>query len=410
MLLTFPEHKQSWIFGKHLATQLDDDAIDVILDKLLNFLRSDTPNNIKFLAGFLSGINDKNINKWNEIIELIAADEALVKYYPDTVVTGEFDSHHLGIFIELISTGKLPSNSASVFIYGSVTKHLTETEITDFCLSLEKIDAIAVWVALDNLSMYIFGRKDLDFKIINKTLAILVLNVSFKKSHNLYPFDSNHWLDSIEKLLEIEDKEFALKLCLHLIDQIDKHDINYNDLSYIGEAFYKAFEHHGEYLWPRVSSKFLEQNNAKSYKLLDLLGSGKSYHKRDKSILDVLDADIIVDWCKDEIALIITTRSIKMFISDGDNRVFNPLLLRLIAEYSDNESFKRTVSANFHSRSWMNSLIPYLQEDKKLIEILIKHENIKIRNWSKLFVDSIDRQIELETKREAEEKMLRGFD
>ncbi|ENX38048.1 esterase/lipase family protein [Acinetobacter courvalinii] len=410
ILLTFPEHKQSWIFGKHLAMQLDNDAIDVILDKLLNFLRSDTPNNIKFLVGFLSGINDKNINKWNEIIELIAADEALVKYYPDTVVTGEFDSHHLGIFIELISTGKLPSNSASVFIYGSVTKHLTETEITDFCLSLEKIDAIAVWVALDNLSMYIFGRKDLDFQIINRTLAILVLNVSFKKSHNLYPFDNNHWLDSTEKLLEIEDKEFALKLCLHLIDQINKNDINYNDLSYICEAFYKAFEHHGEYLWPRVSSKFLEENNAKSYKLLDLLGSGKSYHKRDKSILDVLDADIIVDWCKDEIALIITTRSIKMFISDGDNRVFNPLLLRLIAEYSDNESFKRTVSANFHSRSWMNSLIPYLQEDKKVIEILIKHENIKIRNWSKLFVDSIDRQIELETKREAEEKMLRGFD
>lgn len=411
MLLTFPEHKQSWIFAKHLAIQLDENAINVILDNLLNFLRSDTPTNIQFLAGFLSGINDKNINRWKEIIELIAADEALVQYYPDTVRTGKFNSHHLNIFLGLISKDRLPSSAASILSYGSVTQHLTEKEITDFCLSLSKFDATAVWVALDNLSMYVFGRTDLDLKLINPALTILVLNVSFKQNDKLYQFDSHHWLNSVEKLLNIEDKEFALKLCLYLIDQVGSYDINYNDLwDYIGEAFYKAFELHGEYLWPKVSSKFLDGSYKKSYRLLDLLGSGKSYHKRDKSIFDVLDANSIVEWCKNEAALMITTRAIKMFISDGEHRSFNPLLLRLIAEYSDNESFNSAVSANFLSRSWMGSLIPYLQEDKKLIGTLINHDNLKIRNWSKLFVDSIDRQIDLETKREAEEKMLRGFD
>ena len=58
----------------------------------------------------------------------------------------------------------------------------------------------------------------------------------------------------------------------------------------------------------------------------------------------------------------------------------------------------------------MGSLIPYLQEDKKLIDPLIKHENAMVKKWSKLFIDSIDRQINYETKREAEEKMLRGLD
>ncbi|MCK4080415.1 MULTISPECIES: esterase/lipase family protein [Acinetobacter] len=411
MLLTFPEHKQSWIFAKHLAIQLDENAINVILNNLLNSLRRDKPTNIQFLAGFLSGINDKNINKWMEIIELIASDEALVQYYPDTVRTGKFNSHHLDIFLGLISTGRLPSSAASILSYGSVTQHLTEKEITEFCLSLSKFDATAVWVALDNLSMYVFGRTDLDLKLINPTLAILVLNVSFKKNDKLYQFDSHHWLDSVEKLLDTEDKEFALKLCLHLIDQVGSYDINYNDLwDYIGEAFYKAFELHGEYLWFKVSSKFLDENYKKSYRLLDLLGSGKSYHTRDKSIFDLLDANSIVEWCKDEVALMITTHAIKMFILDGDNRIFNPLLLRLISEYSDNESFNSTVSANFSSRSWMGSLIPYLREDKKLIEALIDHENIKIRNWAKQFVDYIDRKIDYETKQEAEEKMLRGFD
>ncbi|MEN3970023.1 hypothetical protein [Acinetobacter sp. BWR-L5] len=411
MLLTFPEHKQSWIFAKHLAIQLDENAINVILDNLLNFLRRDKPTNIQFLAGFLSGINDKNIDKWMEIIELIATDQALVQYYPDTVRTGKFNSHHLDIFLDLISTSRLPSSAASILNYGSVTQHLTEKEITDFCLSLSKVDTTAVWVALDNLSMYMFGRTDLDLKLINQVLTFLVLNVSFNKNDKLYQFDSHNWLTSVEKLLSTEDKDFALKLCLYLIDQVGSYDVNYNDLwDYIGEAFYKAFELHGEYLWPKISFKFLDGNYKKSYRLLDLLESGKSYHKRDKSIFDMLDANSIVEWCKDEVALIITTRAIKMFISDGEHRSFNPLLLRLIAEYSDNEAFNSAILANFSSRSWMGSLIPYLQEEKKLIETLINHENMKIRNWSKLFIDSIDRQIDLEIKREAEDKMLRGFD
>lgn len=411
MLLTFTEHKQSWIFGKHLAMQLDNDAINVILDKLLNLLQNDTPNNIQFFVGFLCGINNNDINKWNEIIELISSDKALIQYYPDAVRTGEFNAHHLDIFLELIKIGSLPSSSASILNYGSVTRHLTEKEITDFCLSLRKVDATAVWVALDNLSMYMFGRTDLDLKLINQALTFLVLNVSFKESDKLYQFDSHHWLNSVEKLLATEPKDFALKLCLHLIDQVGNYDVNYNDLwNYMGEAFFKAFELHGEYLWPNISSKFLDGNYKKSYRLLDLLGNGKSYHKRDKSIFDLLNADSVMEWCKDETALIITTNAISMFISDGDNKFFNPLLLRLISEYGDNDSFNSTVSAKFSSRSWMGSLIPYLQEDKKLIEPLIDHENIRIKKWSKQFIDYIDSKINYESKREAEDKMLRGFD
>ena len=41
---------------------------------------------------------------------------------------------------------------------------------------------------------------------------------------------------------------------------------------------------------------------------------------------------------------------------------------------------------------------------------IIKHEKAMVKKWSKLFIDSIDRQINYETKREAEEKMLRGLD
>lgn len=409
MLLTFPEQKQSWIFAKHLALQVSGTDTDILLDNILDYLRRIQPTNTQFISGFLTGIYDKNIAKWNEVIELISTDENLVKYYPDAVRTGRFSVHDLDVFINLIKKGKLPSNSASMLTYGSVTEHLTEKEITHFCMSLSEIDTTAIWVALDNINMYMHGRKDLDLKLINPTLSHLVLNVSFRKKDKTRYSDSYHWLNSVEKLLSTEGEEFSLKLCINLINQVGNQDIDYSDLwDYVGEAFYKAFELHGRYLWPRVSDKFIDGNYQKQYRLLDLLGSGKSYRKRDKSIFDTLDVNIVIEWCKDEVALLVTCRAITMFISDGDTRSFNPLLLKLISEYGDNKAFNSEVSARFSSRSWIGSLIPYLQEDKKLIEPLIDNENMKVRSWAKLFIDNIDRKIEWETKREAEEGMLRG--
>ena len=63
---------------------MDNDAINVILDKLVNFyemIRQTTYNSCRFLCG----INNNDINKWKEIIELISSDKALIQYYPDAV-------------------------------------------------------------------------------------------------------------------------------------------------------------------------------------------------------------------------------------------------------------------------------------------------------------------------------------
>ncbi|ELI1840756.1 hypothetical protein RQV73_003457 [Vibrio fluvialis] len=409
MLMTFPEQKQSWIFAKHLVLQVSDTATDILLEHLLDYLRRNKPKNTQFMSGFFAGLSDKNMARWNEALELVVSDENLVNYYPDVVRTGKFCSHHLDVFIKLIIEGKLSSSSAAMLSYGSVTEHLTEKDIAHFCMSLSEIDATGTWVALDNINMYMHGRKDLDLKLIYPTLRNLVLNVSFTKEDKTRHSDSYHWLNSVEKLLDTEDVEFSLNLCIHLINQVGNHDIDYSDLwDYVGEAFYKAFELHGQYLWPRVSDQFIDGDNLKQYRLLDLLGSGKSYRKRDKSIFDTIDVNTVVEWCKDEVALLVTSRAITMFISDGDSRSFNPLLLKLISEYGDNRAFSSEVSANFSSRSWSGSLVPYLQEDKKLIVPLIDNENMKVRSWAKLFIDSIDSQMEWETKREAEEQMLRG--
>ncbi|GAA4105938.1 esterase/lipase family protein [Zhongshania borealis] len=407
LLMTFPEQKQTWVFAKHLV--LETDNIEELLNSTLDYLRKQKSINTQFLSGLLFGLNVKEPIRWKETIELIGSDEELIEYYPDAIRTGCFESSHLDVFIKLISEGKLPSYSASTLVYGRATEHLAEEEIAHFCMSLSEIDATAIWVALDNMNMYTHGRNDVDFTKLRPTLVYLVLNASFKKEDKTRHSDSYNWLNSVERLLEYEDAEFALKLCIHLVDQVGDNDVDYSDLwDYLGNGFYKAFELHGNYIWPNIAEKFTDGNAIKPYRLIDLLGSGKSYKKRDSSIFDILNPEVIVDWCKDEVALLIVGQSISMFIENGEERVVNPLMIRLLVEFSDSELFLSEISANFSSRSWSGSLVPYLEADKQILQTLIDHNNIKVKNWAVRFIENIDHQIEYEDKRNAEEHMLRS--
>lgn len=408
LLMTFPSQKQSWVFAKHLVLESDD--FEVLLTALLDYLRTHNKIYSQFVSGFLTGLYAKNSVKWKDVIELIAKDEHLIEYYPDSIRTGAFDLSHLNIFIELIKTGQLSSDSASMLVYGGATDHLTEDEIAEFCMSLSVVDPTAVWVALDNIKMYTHGRKNLNREVLNPVLTHLVLNVSFKKENKSKHSDSYNWLSSVKTLLKTENEEFALKLCLRLIDQVGNNDVDYSDLwDYLGDGFYKAFEIHGDFLWPIVADKFIDSSVDKPYLLIELLGSGKSYKKRDNSIFDILDPDIIIDWCQDEVALLIVGRAISMFISNDDKREVNPLMIRMLSEFADNNAFVSEVSANFNSRSWGGSLVPYLEADKALISPLRENSNAKVRLWAVSFIENLDSQIQREMKNDAEENMLRNY-
>ena len=194
-----------------------------------------------------------------------------------------------------------------------------------------------------------------------------------------------------------------------MIEQVCSYYVDYSDLwDYLGVAFYKAFELYGDIIWPQVSDYFTHGQGIKQYRLMQLLDSDRSYQERTTCIFDLLDHDVVVKWCSDEIGLLLAGRSISMFIGEGENKVFNPLLIKLISVYSDNKAFLSEVSANFSSRGWTGSLVPYLEADKVLIRPLIENENVKVRAWALNFAEYIDDTIEYEHKRDAEGSILRG--
>lgn len=408
LLTTFPEQKQSWIFGKELA--LNEVDSKPLLNGLFEFLRNCNSHcNTQFLSGLLNGLSTSSPKTWEDYIVMIGSDERLVKYYPDAIRTGLFKVVHLEKLLELIRLNKLHSRVATVLVYGRVTEHLTEEEVVNFCLSLSNIDATATWVALDIVNMYTHGRDDYDFNLLKELLTHLVLSVSFAANMKSGHTDSYHWLKTVETLLKTEGAGFALKLCNHLIEEVIQNDVDYSDLwDYLHVAFYKAFKLHGDEIWSELSDKLINNEGIKKYRLIELLGSGKESRDNSNSIFTLIDQSVVVELCKEERALILVAGSLSLFDKNEGERKVNNLVILLLEAYGNNKDFLSILSSNFHSRSWSGSLVPYLEADKKTIEVLQQHTNLLVKSWADDFISMIDRQIDAEIKSDAEEQMLRS--
>ncbi|WP_080951912.1 esterase/lipase family protein [Aliivibrio fischeri] len=407
LLMTFPEQKQTWVFAKEVA--LCSTSVDELLDNLLKYLRLNGTSNTRFISGFLYGLYVRSPTEWDRVVKLFGSDNQLYTFYPDAMTSGHFNEAHLNEFISLIKDKHISIHASSILIYGSVSKHLSEREIAKFCLELSKLGENSTWIALHILSMYTHGRSDYDYDALKPTFIELVLATSFKKEDK-HGGDVYHWHRVVERLLEVENEEFAAKLCQYLIFQVANNDVGYSDLwDYLHESFYKAFELHGKYIWPLIQHEFIGNEGIKRYRLIELLGSGKERHKQSQSVFTLLDKSQIIEWCKKKEALLIVARTLTLFEMKDEEKTVNSLLLNLIEYYGNNELLYNEISANYHSRLWSGSLVPYLEKDKECIEPFKMHKNGSVQQWATDFCSMLDEEIIRESKRDADEAMLRNF-
>ena len=406
-LFNFSEQKQSWVFGKELMLNLSDPQS--FLEHLFNYLRGRDVKSCQFASGIFYGLNELDSELWKNYISIVGKDSGLHKYYPDLVRTGQFTIDDLKVLVDLIKTGILESQTAVILAYGSVTSHLNEHEISQFCLELSSVDPTAKWVALDCLNMFMFGNKEYEFLKVKESLTSLVLSVSFAKKDKSRHSDSYHWLTSVEKLLDTKDLSFAINLCEYLLIQVEKNDIDYSDLwDCLNKAFYKAFELHRADLWNAISPQILDIALKGSYRLKDLLVSKRSFESKSNSIFCLIDTALLIEWCKAERALFLVARSIPVFTNLDDKKVVTPLLVEMLAHYGNDKIFLDEISANFHTRGWTGSLIPYLESDHQAISAVKHHEHPTVVGWAVNMCEKIEKAIAAEAKKEAEEAMLRN--
>lgn len=93
--------------------------------------------------------------------------------------------------------------------------------------------------------------------------------------------------------------------------------------------------------------------------------------------------------------------------SDGSKKVvgFNHILIWLIDSFTADKSLLSSIHANIHSFQWTGSLIPYFTRNIFCFKKLLSHPNQNVQNWAKECIETEQRELEQEQKREEFEAM-----
>ncbi len=401
-LLLSGEQNQTFVFGRRLAIESHktDDFIELAIAELGSI---DNPNR-SLVMGLLSGTHAKSIEVWNSYLAEFSSRDELIKFYPDVLCTGEMQSSHLSILLELIRQGRLQSISASVFNYGRVTAHLSGPAIATFCMELAKIDAQGAWTALGILFMYCHGDAN-RFEENRSSIRVLVITVPLNKEASGGQMDLHHWAEITKKLLRTEELSFCKDICRQIITATN-YGFNHGDIyHYIKPLLINLMQVHGVEVWTLFGEAIVSAETNQKYWLEQLFERENDVSNQTPSVFSKLPTDLIISWCNEnkEIGPRFVASCINVFEMVDGSKEPNSLFTALLEHFGDDVHLGSALSANLGSRSWSGSLVPYLESDKAALEPLLKHSNSNVRRWVEKHISYIDRQIKYESMRDDEE-------
>lgn len=405
-LLLQGDQKQSYAFGHQLGNELTD--LEPILSSAFENITTIERPDSRLILGLYRAMFEKSPALWQKNIDRLVSSERLVNFYPDFIRTGDIEKSHLDILLNLIQRDILSPNSADSLSYGSVTKSIEPAVMIDFCIQLAELGEKASWSALNVIYMYCFGNWE-NVASITEQLKYLVTIVPLHKGQRGTRTDLHYWHDMATKLLKINDQEFAISLTRQLI-AASRNSLDHGDIwSYAKPLLINLMSEYGDALWPIFGEVITEAKGMEKYWLQKLLDRENGIEGDKPSVLSVVPVARIIDWCAEspEHRAVFVAGCLNVFEIVDEKRQPSPLFVALLEKFGDDPNVVNQISANMGSKSWMGSLVPYLESDKEALSALQNHSATNVRRWVKDYTAYLDRQIRHELERDDERDL--GF-
>lgn len=400
-LILTGEQRQAFLFGYQLCRELS--SAKRLIDLSLSKLSTREGSNPSFLLGVCRGLFEKEPEEWQQLLDKILLDVNLTYLYPDVIRTGEIKEEHLNILLRLVRDCRILPNQVAVVGFGKAGGGASPQAIADFCTALSQLGGKSSWAALDVFYMYCFSFKEC-IEVLREPLKGVILSVSLGDEEKGSSTDTHKWSALAEKLLKVRDPGFAIALANQLIATC-KSGFDHGDVwHYVKPLLSNLIRDYGDLVWPIFGTSILSSKGMERYWLQQLLERENSFSNKTPSILSLVPVESIINWCvqNPKLGPRFVASSINIFEEDGEGQQPTPIFLALLESFGDDPHVTSSLEANFSTRGWTGSLVPYLQDDKKGLSPLLKHNSDKVRRWVKRVIESIDKQILEETTRDEE--------
>jgi Cdc6-like AAA superfamily ATPase len=396
----------SYHFGKRLSELLKDDKekvsrfINYSLEVILEIPIKE--RNFTVLGGFIANSDEATKKEFYSNLFQSGDFSCQLFYFLSIDKTG---NQYFDLLFELIDTNICELSNFYSCGFNNVLSEFSLEELKIFSEKLFAYKEEGYALVSDLFFDLGYGdeaKKKSLIPIYKKCILKLGFNRKFKRQ-----LDDYKWSEAIALIISNEKEvDFAQFINKAVIDSISWENSYHLD-HYIQNTYEILLKVHFNSIWKDLSEALLstDEDYIKFYGLKHILGSRIGGVGRNVGVLFEGDLNSIFSWCEHNKPLAPSRLAELTPIFDNNNtdyQKWHPVALRLIDEFGDIKEVLSHLSSNMGTYSWSGSVVPFLESKKELFKQISDHKIESVRDWANSYIGYLDKDIEREQNRDAE--------
>jgi len=394
-------------FGKFLFEAFVNDKIkhDLFIEKSIKTLKNIPKDKIK-ISIFGDFVSNLDLNTKLKIYNIFENDNDLVNLLFKLLASTKIEYFYLENLFNLIDNGKCKISDFKEFRYSNLSNFSLE-EYTKFSEKLFTYGDLGFQMVFNIFYFFKKDKNDNDTKtifdnIVKQSIYKLGTNVRTK-----FYIDYFMYFHKVTEIFETEkDFEFVKFINNSILNNLSRDDPFYQD-NKIKDIYEILLTNYFDVVWNDISNILLADivNYRKFFVLKTVLGAkiGEIHYK--SGVLFNINIDILFDWCEKNkpLAPVRLSELVPIFANDNDDfKNWNPITLRLINEYGNNQKVLAGLNTNLGTFMWVGSTVEYYEYKLGLFEQLKNHKITEVSEWAIKNIKFTENEIKKEKQSEAE--------
>lgn len=389
------EAQNAYRLGRGLG-EIDTESI--LLDRLMklqiaNDARHKDQSTFMLFSGYISSVCAHKPEKWQGILDGIADDNNLVRWYPEACWRSRLDDQNAQRILSLTIDGKIDPDFR-MFKLGATIKEISPevfSQWMEYLLNQESLEATVAAIDLF-VAYYVFQEaKQLPREIALKLLTSPTL---LTKNQRLAKDIEYDWSITAERYIEQYPSEVSPILNMILANFGEDDTIFGTYGHYAGNILSKLVSINPAESW-EIVAQYLEDSNHRYRLELSWLGGGMSFDEK-SGALGIFPKDVVAAWI-DKSPEKRAPQIAYLVPHDFDHKADEESWFALILEkYSDQKGVLGALSANFGSEGFSGpSSVHYAKKVEKVKTFAEHHkDSLNVQGWANKITAQLNAQVQ----------------
>lgn len=390
-------------FAYELAIKVED-PLKIFQIAVKEFEKSTEDKGIQFLSGLISGIDKRGSDIVTKCIQIAQQSNRLKNQMVHIYNAIDISAERLNEIVQKLKDGSINAPECVYFSYGRGLDNLDVKEILPLIDELYlNQESVGIWTALEIISMYQLNRSNLDKQLAKRIKQLVtapkLLKIERIAINHAYAFKQLTLL--VHKFYGIDDK-FTIGLINQVVQlcQVKKTEIFHILENYFRSVIQELVKEKPILLWNTLSNFFETGTPSEIFYLEELVGhlrytDGES--QNNAGIIFGVPETEYISWAKKDpknrLRFLCNFYPVLEKKDSGESQ-WHPALVKLTNEFGEIEEFCDALESRLQLyRAETAKLETYLT----LFKSWRKHP--KMSHWVKDMINSIERQIDKEKKR-----------